>query len=52
MTPLQDEISRKVQAGYDRLKARPARIRRHRFQPHATLALCWGSLRMFVTGRV
>jgi len=30
----------------------PPRIRRHRFQPHATLAFWWGILRMFVTGRV
>lgn len=29
----------------------PYRIRQSRFQPHATLALCWGILRMFVTGR-
>ncbi|EQB06215.1 hypothetical protein V475_06360 [Sphingobium baderi LL03] len=28
------------------------RIRTSRSQPLATLALCWGILRMFVTGRV
>jgi len=59
MTPLQDEITRKVQAGLDRLKARPVlaaqpregrspRIRTSHFQPRATLAFWWGIVGMLL----